>query len=72
MSKRVPNYQLAVENLVNGNLMDAKRLAKRCRWKDLEIVGNEYYPGRGRVVADYLDGSAGWETFCRETQTPRD
>ena len=58
--------QQAVENLYNGNIPDAKRLAKRAPYFKLieacDAAG--ITPARAVIATRYLKGMESWQTFC--------
>lgn len=57
----------AIDNYVNGNLTDAKRLAKRLSWVRLvNMLVNEYgkTTSAAQVIAGYLKGHCSFQAAC--------
>ena len=56
----------AAINLINGNIADAKRLAKNVAWATLfcalRNTGHDIHSAR--LGADYLKTGEGWQQYC--------
>ena len=60
-----------IDNYLNGNLTEAKRIAKRIAWPNLyAALRNDY--GRGEVeatrITDYLKGRTTFQAACDAAQ----
>jgi len=55
-----------IENLINGNLSDAKRQAKRYGFMKIKNACVEYgmTEGKANVTAWYLKGLCSFEEYC--------
>ena len=55
-----------IENLINGNLTDAKEQAKRYGFWDIARAGQTYFGSRNKPImaAAYLKGPATFQAFC--------
>lgn len=56
-----------IENLINGNLNDAKRAAKRYSWRTIHKtlhVHRCWSYERASAAADYLKGEGTFQAFC--------
>lgn len=56
-----------IENYINGNLTDAKRLAKRHSWAAIFAELREswgYTEDMARTTADYLKGKGSYQAAC--------
>jgi hypothetical protein len=55
-----------IENLINGNLTDAKEQAKRYNFWDIVNVAKTYFGSRNKALmaAAYLKGRATFQAYC--------
>lgn len=55
-----------IENLINGNLTDAKEQAKRRDFWDIARAAQKYFPTRNKAVmaAAYLKGRVTFQAYC--------
>jgi hypothetical protein len=55
-----------IENLINGNLTDAKEQAKRYGFWNIAKVAQTYFGSRNKAImaAAYLKGRATFQAFC--------
>ena len=55
-----------IENLINGNLTDAKEQAKRHGFWDIARAAQAYFGSRNKAVmaAGYLKGRVTFRAFC--------
>lgn len=55
-----------IENLINGNLTDAKEQAKRRDFWDIARAAQSYFPTRNKAVmaAAYLKGRVTFQAYC--------
>lgn len=60
----------AIENLMNGNLTDAKRLAKKFSyWKLMTLAEDLGYPIHQCVaISGYLKGNLSFQVYCDTMQ----
>lgn len=60
----------AIENLINGNLTDAKRLAKKhSYWKLMTLAEHLGYPIHQCVaISGYLKGNLSFQVYCDTMQ----
>lgn len=58
-----------IGNLINGNLKDAKRQAKRFSEGDIRfhLIDSGWTNVKAIVTASYLKGYADWQTYCAAT-----
>lgn len=55
-----------IENLINGNLTEAKEQAKRRDFWDIARAARNYFPTRNKAVmaAAYLNGRVTFQAYC--------
>ena len=55
-----------IENLINGNLTDAKEQAKQVEFWSLARAAQSYFPSRNKAImaAAYLKGRATFQAYC--------
>lgn len=55
-----------IDNLINGNLKDAKRMAKRYQtWTIREsLIASGYSENKAMLTADWLKGRDCWQAAC--------
>ena len=58
--------QNMIENLINGNLTDARRQAKRHRRVKIYayLLEMGWSNSRALLAANYLKTGAGWQAYC--------
>lgn len=64
----------AIENFINGNLSDAKQLAKRPSWRTLFLTLRDRYgksDAESTAIANYLKGKGTFQAACDAAPTPR-
>jgi len=57
---------IAIEDLINGNISDAKRKAKQCSFAKLEAagLGIGLSQAQSQAAAYYLKTGEGWKRWC--------
>lgn len=55
-----------IDNLINGNLSDAKRMAKPFKVWDIRValLNNGYSLNKALLTADWLKGRDCWQAAC--------
>lgn len=58
---------LCLDNLINGNIKDAKKEARRFKHHELREIAVEYYGfplEKATLAADLLKGRDCWQLYC--------
>lgn len=66
METKTSQLERLIENLVNGNLKDAKQQARRHSLRAIrdEMICAGWSVNRATLGADYLKGADCWQQYC--------
>ncbi len=67
---RLKSGEEAIQNMVNGNLTDAKKLAKNVHSEVLMNRAREYGYRDPMAAAEYLKGVISFQKCCRRNDPP--